>query len=95
MPDWLRIYWLKGYWFCHVVERWSPARGRGYIDMSGEGIIRFLATEAVLIIVAALCVWGVSKTDWDGQAKKLIGYLIYVLFGAAILIVLFRFLAVV
>ena len=59
--------------------------------MSGEAIVKFLMTEAVLALVMMICVWGVSKMPWDATPKQLATVLCYVLFGGLMLVVLIRF----
>lgn len=92
--EWVREQWTKLYWFFHGPVGHTQPHQKGYVNMSGEAIVRFLVVEAVLFIVLMLALLGVRRFISDAEVQKWVTALVVVLFGGAMIIVLFRFLGV-
>lgn len=87
MPDWVQ----KVYWYWHGPIGHAQPRAKGYVDMSAAGVVSFLIIEFVLFCVLMLALWAVKKMITDGEAAKLVSWILIAIIGGAMLLKLLAF----
>jgi hypothetical protein len=64
-------------------------------NLSTEGLVRWLLTEAALFCILMIALWGAKKLITDGELLKWISILLIVIFGGWMFILLLRIAGVV